>query len=148
MNYKAYPFRFNEDFSQVNFQSIGKRGVFDKAITFSAISENIYNLALLDFDPVRQIYSDQTVTDNGDMPEILATVMTAIVDFLTQYPQSKIYLIGNTESRTRLYQIAINKVLTQIKTDLSVLGYYENRWVSFEPNRKFESFLIERNFLD
>ena len=148
MNYKSYPFRYNEDFTQFDFQSIGKRGVFEKVITFSIISENIYNLALMDFDPISQTYNDQSVTDNGDMPEILATVMTAIIDFLNQYPERRIYLIGNTESRTRLYQIAINKVISQTISELIVLGYYEHQWFTFEPNRKFESFLIARNFLD
>jgi len=148
MNNKSYPFRYNEDFTQFDFQSIGKRGVFEKAITFSIISENIYNLALMDFDPISHAYNDQSVTDNGDMPEILATVMITIIDFLDRYPERKIYLVGNSKSRTRLYQIAINKALMQIKKDLTVLGYYENEWIAFEPNRKFESFLIGRNFLD
>ncbi|WP_159472231.1 DUF6934 family protein [Dyadobacter sp. 3J3] len=148
MNNKSYPFRYNEDFTQFDFQSIGKRGVFEKAITFSIISENIYNLALMDFDPISQTYNDQSVTDNGDMPEILATVMITIIDFLNRYPERKIYLAGNSKSRTRLYQIAINKVLIQIKKDLIILGYFENHWIEFEPNRKFESFLIGRNLLD
>lgn len=148
MNYKSYPFSFNKEFTQINFQSIGKRGTFEKSITFSIIHENIYNLALLDYDPVKQDYSDQSVTDNGDMPEILATVMTAVIDFLNKYPERKIYLVGNSASRTRLYQIAINKVLSQTKNDLRVFGYCENHWIAFEPNRNFESFLIERNFLD
>jgi hypothetical protein len=148
MNHNPYPIRFNEDFTQFNFQSIGKKGVVEKAIIFSIISENVYNLALLDFDPGRETYSDQSVTDNGDLPEILATVLTTMIDFLNRYPERKIYLAGNTASRTRLYQITINKVLNEAKIDLTVLGYYEGQWIAFEPNRKFESFLIGRNSID
>ena len=148
MNYEAYPFRYKEDNNHFQFQSVGKRGTFEKVIAITLIEDDIYNLALLDMDPVTQGYNDKSVTDNGDMPKILATVMAVIIDFLNQYPHRKIYLIGNTASRTRLYQIAINKILDQIENDPIVLGYHNSQWIPFEPNRNFESFLIIRNFLD
>ena len=147
MGYEAYPFIFNEENTHFKFQSIGKRGVFEKAIAFTLIEDNIYNLALLDKDPVTQDYSDTSVTDNGDMPEVLATVMAITREYLNQYPDRRIYLVGNTASRTRLYQIAINKVADQIE-DLIVFGYFNFQWSKFEPNRSFESFLIIKKNVD
>lgn len=147
MNYEPYEFIFNEENTHFTFQSIGKRGVFDKAIAFTPIGDNIYNLALLDFDPEDQNYTDQNVTDNGDMPLVLATVMTIILDYLNQFPDRKVYLIGNSRSRTRLYQIAISKVINQI-SDITVLGYYNSQWIQFEPNKVFDSFLIIKISLD
>ncbi|WP_149242370.1 DUF6934 family protein [Dyadobacter sp. 32] len=147
MDYEAYPFRLNEENTHFKFQSIGKRGVFEKAIAFTLIEDNIYNLALLDRDPVTQDYTDKSITDNGDMPVVLSTVMAIIRDYLNQYPDRRIYLVGNSPSRTRLYQIAINKVSGQID-DLVVFGYSNFEWTKFEPNRSFESFLIIKNNVD
>lgn len=147
MNYEAYPFLPNEEKTQFQFTSIGKRGVFSKAVVFSFIEADIYNLALLDVDPVTKEISDTSVTDNGDMPEVLATVMAIANDYLGKYPNCSIYLVGNTASRTRLYQIAISKVIDQIEAPLRVLGYTSSKWVPFEPNRTFEGFLIGRNLL-
>ncbi|REA61338.1 hypothetical protein DSL64_12905 [Dyadobacter luteus] len=147
MNYEPYEFILNEENTHFKFQSVGKRGVFDKAIAFTLIGDNIYNLALLDFDPIAQNYTDQNVTDNGDMPEVLATVMAIIQDYLNQHPERKVYLVGNSRSRTRLYQIAISKVIDQM-SDIAVLGYYNSGWIQFEPNMLFESFLIIKIILD
>jgi hypothetical protein len=147
MNYKPYPFILNEENTHFKFLSTGKRGVVEKAITFTLIEDDVYNLALLDFDPLTQNYTDQNITDNGDMPEILATVMAIIKDYLSQHTHHKIYLIGNTLSRTRLYQIAIGKVIHQLQ-DLCVLGYYKAEWIQFEPNTPFESFLIVKISVD
>lgn len=147
MDYEPYPFSLNEENTHFKFQSIGKRGVFDKAIVFSQIDHNIYNLALLDHDPATQDYTDKSVTDNGDMPIVLSTVMSVIREYLNQYPDRKIYLVGNSPSRTRLYQIAISKVLGHLE-DLTVSGYADFEWSKFEPNRSFESFLIEKNHVD
>ncbi|WP_374756422.1 DUF6934 family protein [Dyadobacter flavalbus] len=109
MHYEAYTFSRNEQNNSFHFQSTVKRGTFEKAVAFSLITDNIYNLALLDFDPLTQDYVDDSVTDNGDMPEILATVMRIMIEFLNDYPDRRIFLTGNTSSRTRLYQIAITK---------------------------------------
>ena len=124
MHYEAYAFSRNEQNSTFKFQSIGKRGKFEKAIVFSLITDNIYNPALLDFNPLTQDYTDDSITDNGDMPAILATVMRVIFGYLTDFLDHRIYLVGNTASRTRLYQIAINKVFPSTNDCINVSGYY------------------------
>jgi len=146
--YEAYPFVLNEGKTHYHFQSIGKRGVFEKAIEFSPLNDNIYNLALLDFDPVTGEYSDDTVTDNGDTREVLATVLQIALHFLARNPYRTIYFTGNSDSRTRLYQIAIGKLFADVHGFLSIRGYDKERWSDFEPNGSFESFLIERKLLD
>lgn len=148
MQHQAYPFVLNEQETHYKFESIGKRGIFEKAVAISKISPNIYNLALLDFDPTTQDYIDDSVTDNGDMPEIMATVMAIILKYLKEYPSRNIVLTGNTRARTRLYQIAIGKVIEDIQMYLLILGYKEDEWIPFEPNGSFESFLIARKSLN
>ena len=142
MNYKPYTFRSDEESTSFHFQSVGKRGIFDKLILIRPLLEEHYNLALLDYDLDTQEYSDISVTDNGDMPEVLATVMKAILLFLDKYPERKVNFQGSTGSRTRLYQIAINQIYPEIKKDLTIYGWINNAWVPFEPNLSFESFLI------
>ncbi|WP_439582683.1 DUF6934 family protein [Dyadobacter bucti] len=148
MNYEAYPFILNETNTHYKFQSIGKRGIFEKAVAFSPLTDQIYNLALLDLDPVTQDYVDDTVTDNGDLPQVLATVMAVILEYLKEHPSRYIVLTGNTKSRTRLYQIAIGKVVVEMKDFLNIWGYRNHEWIRFEANRSFESFLIGQKSLD
>ncbi|WP_374754587.1 DUF6934 family protein [Dyadobacter beijingensis] len=49
---------------------MGKRGVFDKVVEFIQVAPDIHHLGLLDHDPLTQKFSDISVTDNGDMPEV------------------------------------------------------------------------------
>ncbi|ACT95864.1 DUF6934 family protein [Dyadobacter fermentans] len=142
--YQAYPYTANEATGHFKFQSVGKRGTIDKAIELAQMAPGIYNLALLDFDPVTQDYVDDSITDNGDMPEVLATVLAVVLDHLSQFPKSNIIITGNSRSRNRLYQIAINKIGDDVKRQLIILGYQHARWRVFEPNQSYESFLIAR----
>lgn len=144
MNYKPYILNVNEDHTRFQFQSIGKRGVFEKVILFQLLADDIYNLALLDYDLDSQKYSDLSVTDNGDMLEIFATLLNVITEFLNEYKSKKIYFEGSTPSRTRLYQIVINKIYNPHNQDLIILGLKNKEWYQFEPNINFEGFLIEK----
>lgn len=146
--YQAYPCTANEATGHFKFQSVGKRGIVDKAIELAPMAPDIYNLALLNFDPVTQDYVDDSITDNGDMPEVLATVMAVVLDHLSQFPRSRIIIAGNSHSRTRLYQIAINKISDDVKHQLTILGYRRSEWQTLEPNQSYESFLIARNLVD
>jgi hypothetical protein len=104
----------------------------------------MYNLALLDFDPGSQQYSDITVTDNGDMPQVLATVIEVVRIFLEANPDKALYFEGNTLAKTRLYQIAISRVYNELESDLVVYGMKDSIWHRYEPNISFESFLVEK----
>ncbi|WP_342088350.1 DUF6934 family protein [Dyadobacter sp. OTU695] len=146
--YEAYPFVLNEGKTHYHFQSIGKRGVFEKAIEFSPLNDNVYNLALLDFNPETGEYSDDTITDNGDMREVLATVLKIALQFLAQNPYQTVFIQGNSDSKTRLYQIALGKLFPDVHVFLLIKGYKNGQWSDFEPNGSFESFLIERKLLD
>ena len=51
MNYKPYTLNISENNTRFQFQSVGKRGVFEKIIQFMSLSNGLYNLALLDYNP-------------------------------------------------------------------------------------------------
>jgi hypothetical protein len=142
--YKAYLTQSNKENTRFQFQSIGKRGVFDKLIYFTPLTIDTYNLSLVDYNTVTGSYDDLSVSDNGDMPEVLSTVISTIRKFLNSNPGNKIYFEGSTRARTRLYQIVISKVYNPEQSDLLISGLQEGHWLPFEPNINFEGFLIEK----
>ncbi|GGC09905.1 DUF6934 family protein [Dyadobacter sediminis] len=109
MHYEAYALNANKENTRFQFKSTGKRGIFEKVILITQINDYLFNLSLLDYDLITQEYSDKAITDNGDMPEVLATVFEAINIFLNEYSDKSVYFEGSTMARTRLYQIVINK---------------------------------------
>ena len=147
MNHESYLLLATEQNTRFQFQSIGKRGIFEKVISFSPLSEIIFNLALLDYNPVTGEENDLSITDNGDLHQIMATVMKAILLFLDKHPEKVIYIKGNTESRTRLYQISINKVYPDLQHELLILGQQNENWHDFKVNESFDSFLIAKKNL-
>ncbi|WP_409021359.1 DUF6934 family protein [Dyadobacter sp. CY261] len=142
--YKAYQTESNEENTRFQFQSIGKRGVFEKVIFFTPLTIDTYNLSLVDYDKATGSYDDLSVTDNGDMPEVLVTAISAIHQFLGSNPGKKIYFEGSTPARTRLYQIAISKIYYPEQSDLLISGLQDDQWFPFEPNVNFEGFLAEK----
>ncbi|MCF2491562.1 DUF6934 family protein [Dyadobacter sp. CY347] len=144
MQYQAYPVESNEENTRFQFQSVGKRGVFEKVIFITPLTFDTFNLSLVDFNPATGNYDDLSVTDNGDMPEVLITVVSAIHQFLASNPFKRIYFEGSTPARTRLYQIAISKIYDSEQSDLLISGLQDGQLFPFEPNSNFEGFLAEK----
>lgn len=142
--YEAYLTTSNDENTRFQFQSVGKRGVFEKVIYFTPLTVDTYNLSLVDYDSATGSYDDLSVTDNGDMPEIIVTVISTIHKFLNSNPDNKIYFEGSTPARTRLYQISISKIYDPVQSDLFISGLQGGRWYFFEPNVNFEGFLVEK----
>lgn len=142
MHYAPYALSANGENTRFHFQSIGKRGVFEKVILLTPLSDTVYNLSLLDFNSDSQEYDDLSVTDNGDMPVVLATAFAGIRLFMNSNSGKSIYFEGSTYSRTRLYQIAISKIYDPHNEEFIIYGKKDNIWHSFEPNINYDSFLV------
>jgi len=144
--HQAYLTEGNEENTRFQFQSVGRRGVFEKVVFFTPLTFDTFNLSLVDYDTETGNYNDISVTDNGDMKEILVTVISTIHKFMESNPSKRIFFKGSTPARTRLYQIAISKIYSPEQSDLCISGLRDGQWFSFEPNINFESFLAEKKF--
>jgi hypothetical protein len=145
MNLPHYSY-LTSDFQTYEFYSEGPKGQIKKVITFSCIQDDppVYNLALVDVDPITGLTSDLTVSDNGDREIILATVAYAVKDFSAHYGSHFIYARGSTPVRTRLYQMSIAGLFEEISRDFDVFGIIEDISYPFQQNVNYDAFLVKR----
>ncbi|CAG5069830.1 hypothetical protein DYBT9623_02567 [Dyadobacter sp. CECT 9623] len=145
MNKDGYDLIVSADAKRFYFESVGKRGCFQKQIAFVPIGRTSYNLALLDYDPNISDYSDLPVTDNGDMERVMATVINAIYEFFEMNPVATIYFAGNTPAKTRLYQAVINNCLDMGSKEFVIYGRQDDEWFPFTRSGRYTGFLIRKN---
>lgn len=127
------------------FFSEGSNGKIKKQVTFEPLEENplIYNLGFGDVDANGEI--NYTVTsNNGDSQKVLDTVVLTVLRFYEKYPDHWIFVIGTTESRTRLYRIGITNNLEEFKCKFHIFGLQHEVWELFEKGREYEAFLIKK----
>jgi hypothetical protein len=141
MNLERYDVTISDDFTRFEFISEGSRGRIVKLVAFTPLAENLFNLGFGDYDSASRTLDDRVVTNNGDQPKVLATVASAAVAFLHHHPAAVLYAEGSTASRTRLYQMGLNRFWTEVTARLTVLGYRDERWQPFEPGKNYEAFL-------
>jgi len=97
------PYKFDPLTSgRFTFTSVGKRSI-EKVVDFIPTgSPNVMNLSFGDRLPDGSI-DYVTVSDNGDIRRVLATVVSIINNFTSSRPEVWIYFEGSTVERTRLY---------------------------------------------
>ena len=143
MEENPYPFYLKNLDARYEFSSISNEKIVHKAVTFTQIPVNdFYNLALLDILADGK-ESDMAVSDNQDLPTILATVIKIVEDFLNKFPEKIVTFKGSDNRRTRLYRIVISKEIDKIQEKFIVLGLLENgEYELFETNQNYRAFLI------
>ena len=143
MHYPSYSFDQTADATQFFFESIGSKGIIQKTVIFTQTSNvSIYNLALCDVDLATNFLDDLSVSNNGDMAKIIATVVQILYIYLTRYPDRSIIFAGNTPARNRLYRIAINQTYSELDKMFSLLGFRNGGWEDFTPDQPYELYLI------
>jgi hypothetical protein len=143
MRNERYQLEASFDAMTFEFTSVGPKGEIPKLVIYSKTStKNVYNLAFGDKDPITGDIDDLIVTDNKDSQKVLATVASTLYKFIEHYPKSWVGAEGSTKARTRLYQISISKYLDEITEDFIVLGYRDQKWVKFEKNVQYDTFVI------
>jgi hypothetical protein len=142
---ERYEVVINDDFTDFEFLSIGKKGIIRKAIRFNKFrGENTYNLGFGDLIGDTNQIDDKVITDNGDSEKILATVASTLYVFTLEKADVSVFFKGSNQSRTRLYQIGISKYFEEISESFTVLGLTDLGWQSFNKQTNYHGFLIKR----
>ncbi len=145
MKLDRYELKTGRNLTSFEFVSEGKKGKVIKIIQFQKMNlPNLYNLTFGDKDFGSGEVYDQTVTDNGDTEKVLATVVAAIYAFAEKYPEAWVYATGSTETRTRLYNMGINKYFDTVKQDFDIMGEYQNEWEWYEKGKHYQAFAAHR----
>jgi hypothetical protein len=143
MQLPKYPYKINESYLDYEFISKGPNGRIKKIIHFDKIGENIFNIGFGDLDETTGQLSDIVVTNNNDSRIVLATVASAIHDFMLHYPNAIIYARGSTAARTRLYRIEITNQWKEISVHFNIYDLKDLKWEKFITGTAYEAFLIQ-----
>ena len=141
-NYKfsAVDERLTFEFDSVSTDKVIRKLVQFRLIDFEA---ELYNLALVDilFDGSA---SGLSVSNNNDMPKVLATVFRTLLYFFDRHKDEKILIQGSTKSRTRLYQMAIVKYLPELEHKFEIWGFVNNEFEDFTKGKSYNGFVIKQ----
>ena len=134
-----------EDFEIYDFISTGMKGDILKRVRFDLVENpDTYNLAFGDLKEDGRI-DDYSISDNNDMPKILATIAFIAEVFLSEYPDRTITFRGSTAERTRLYRMAIGNNLNDLQGSFEIYGVEKDGSISFfTKNKEFFAFLVRK----
>ena len=144
MQLPKYSYKINESFLDYEFVSKGPKGRIKKIVHFGQIDEHLYNVGFGDLDETTGTISDIIVTNNDDSRIVLATVASAIYDFMLHYPNAIIFARGSTAARTRLYRIGITNHWKEINQHFNIYGLKDLEWEKFLVGTVYDAFLIQR----
>jgi hypothetical protein len=144
MNLEKYPVKASRNNAQFEFISKGPMGNIKKVVKFQSMGHNFFNLVFGDWNKKTRTIDSQIRTNNGDRDKVLATVAFSVIQFLDHYADASIRIKGQTKSRTRLYQMGINKYLDEISLSYQVKGIAKGRPEEFRPGKNYERFVLRK----
>jgi len=149
MNQKAYLYN-TIDPKTYRFTSEGKRTIV-KLVEFTPTGQpNMFNLGFGDLLPDGKM-DDKTISDNGDMKKVFATVIQIVIDFTAKYPFLKIFFSGSSPGRTKMYCRILKTYYAAFSPKFRITGLIEqeseiievdydpvifNQWLAFFVERK------------
>jgi len=150
MNLEQYSTEASPDFMEYTFYSDGPKGTIKKVVRFTKahfLTFIYYNLGFGDWNDNLNKIDDFVVSNNQDAERVLATVAATVIGFTNQYPDALVYAEGSTRSRTRRYQMGMNKYWKNIGSIFEVYVLVENEgFKPFERNRNYIAFVVKRKF--
>jgi len=150
MNLERYDIIKSSDYFEYEFYSEGPRGHIKKLIRFQPFSNdagNFFNLVFGDLDDgeADMFINDSIVSNNHDAERILVTIAHVILHFTNMFPTAEIYAEGSTAGRNRLYRMAINRRLKEIKKSFNIFGVTEDNEIEpFSRRKNYVAFVVKR----
>jgi hypothetical protein len=152
MNLERYDITKLPDYFEYEFYSEGPKGRLKKLVRFQPFSNdagNFFNLVFgdLDEDKAGMFIDDSVVSNNQDTDKIFATIAHIVLHFTNIFPNAEIYAEGNTAGRNRLYRMAINRRLKEIKKSFNISGVTEDYEIEpFIRRKTYIGFVVKRKF--
>ena len=143
MKHPKYPLIAIDPFLY-HFFSEGPQGRIKKAVVYSRMEDDLFNLAFGDWNETLLRLDDSPRSNNKDRDKVLATVAFTALDFTNRFPDIQIFAEGSTIARTRLYQMGINHNFKEISKYFEIEGFINDNWEHFRKDRNYEAFLIQR----
>jgi hypothetical protein len=144
MNIEQYSIISDNSHLFYEFRSIGPRGIIKKYILFQQLNENFFNLSLGDWDELSGIVDDLVVSNNNDTYKVLNTVANTFLQFVHHFPAASVLIVGSTNSRTRLYQMAIGRNIFEIQEFFDLQGFKNGIWEEFKVGINYDAFLVKK----
>ena len=104
MQIEGYKTSQKEGFDVFLFFSEGKNGNTPKVIAYQYISDLVYNLAFGDLNIKTGELDDLSISNNGDIIKIMATVIKTLSVFFKKHPKVNVVFKGSDDLRIKLYQ--------------------------------------------
>jgi hypothetical protein len=142
---EGYEFDFNEDNTKFRFISIGPAGAITKVVSYS-IYGSMWNLAFGDAVERVEDFSDVSITNNGDMRQVIQTVVNTAYIFTDTYPDRKIYIEPVDKKRKLLYNRIFQEKAEEITASFKVDGILlmEGKMESYRPEKNYDAFVLTR----
>lgn len=144
MHYDQYEILLGETAMTYEFVSQGAKGNIPKLVMYTKTNLlNTFNLGFGDKICAND-FDDISVSNNGDSLKIMATVAATLYPFTDRFPDARVFVKGSTESRTRLYRMAITNNMDLITSDFEVYGLKNYVWEEFAIGIDYDAFLVNR----
>ncbi len=141
MDKPFYNFTIANEALRFEFMSIGNT-IIQKIVLYEHTDlDNMYNLTLSDVLFNRSTAAN-VVSNNGDLPKVLATVVQTLFLFFEKYPLAVVAFAGNTPSRNRLYRIVINQNSDKQNFPFNIYGLYDGIVEPFKTDFDCDGFFI------
>jgi uncharacterized protein DUF6934 len=130
------------------FVSNGKRPLLKRVIlTETEHNSNIYNMALGTVLKSGVVdYTDES--NNGDIVELLSTVVCCVKIFTENFPGKTVFFKGNTTQKIRVYYEILRRNIDQFSIDFNIFGMdiIDGHTVvtGFDADKKYSGFFVKR----
>ena len=110
--------------------------------------KDIYNIAFGDVTETDTI-NDINESNNGDIIKVITTVMAAIYDYTSLFPERNIFFHGSTIQRTNFYKNILRRKHDILVPDFNIYGIIKTISGNYKENfditeDNYVAFIIER----
>lgn len=153
MDYKGYLLSANADFTLFEFISTGSKGIIRKAIKYTqTLNQDVYNLGFGDIvfsDDTTIEIDDSTLSNNGDLDKVIATIVASIYVFVGHHPKAYVLFGSSNNAKLRLYRMFLSRHYEEISQVFVVFGAIHNIEgrlinVPFDPSANVEGYFIRK----